>query len=106
MTNERTVSFAVWPHLITMEGPAATLAGVLEAIYNDPRISRSQWSLANTDGVGRRAMAGRLRAMGKLTRRVGIAALTTPLSEAIERRVRASNGVRCMTMHMPTMSRG
>ena len=102
MVDERTVSFAVWPHLITVEGPAATLAALIDAIYNDPRVNRTQWSVANADGVGRRATAQRLRALGKLSRRVGIAALTAPLADAIERRVRTVAGVRCFAMHMPT----
>jgi len=101
MVNERTVTFAVWPHMITMEGPAATLATVIEGLYNDPKIARNQWGMAHSDATGRRATVERLRFLGKLTRRVGIAALTAPISDAIERRVRAA-GVRCFAMHMPT----
>jgi hypothetical protein len=98
---ERTISFAVWPHLITLEGPAATLATFIETLYSDALVARDQWSLANTAGVGRRAMAQRLRAHGKLVRRVGIAALTSPVSDEIERRVRSA-GMKCFAMHLPT----
>lgn len=101
--DEQTISFAVWPHVITMEGPAATLATLIQTLYDDARVARDQWGLANSAGVGRHAMVQRLCAEGKLVRRIGIAALTLPVSDAIERRVRSA-GVKCFAMHMPTVT--
>ena len=101
--DEQTVSFAVWPHLLTLEGPAATLAELTETLYNDRHVSREQWSLANTSGVGRRAMAERLRAQGKMVRRLGIATLNLPLCVAIEQRARAV-GLKCSIVHIPTVN--
>src|ERR1700677_3684129 len=98
--DDRTIRFAVWPHLITLEGPADRLAAVIEALYNDPGLQRDQWGLGNTDDVGRRAMVQRLRAHGKVSRRLGVAALTLDVSDAIEMRVRAV-GVKCFAMHLP-----
>ena len=100
-TKDRTVSFAVWPHLVTLEGPGPALASLIEQLYNDARLPRDQWSLANTNGIGRRAMVQRLRAHGPAARRVGVAALTLPISDEIERRARAA-GVKAFGMHMPT----
>lgn len=73
-----------------MEGPAAELAALIKALCEDPSIEHEQWSLSNTSGVGRRQMALRLHAQGNLGRRLGIAALTLPVSEAIERRARSA----------------
>lgn len=101
MSNDQTIAFAIWPHLVTMEGPAAKLASLLEALDADSGMPHNQWSMANTGGIGRRAMAARLRAQGNAVRRVGVAALTLPLSEAIERRARSA-GVKCFSMHLPT----
>jgi hypothetical protein len=98
--DDRTIRFAVWPHLITLEGPADKLAAVIEALYNDPGLQRDKWGLGNTDDVGRRAMVQRLRAEGKVSRRLGVAALTLDVSDAIEMRVRAV-GVKCFAMHLP-----
>ncbi len=100
MVDDRTIKFAVWPHLITLEGPADRLAAVIEALYNDSGLQRDQWGLGNTDDVGRRAMVQRLRAHGKATRRLGVAALTLEVCEGIETRVRAA-GVKCFSMHLP-----
>ncbi len=100
MVDDRTIKFAVWPHLITLEGPADRLAAVIEALYNDPGLQRDQWGLGNTDDVGRRAMVQRLRAHGKAVRRLGVAALTLEVCEAIETRVRAA-AVKCFSMHLP-----
>jgi hypothetical protein len=100
MVDDRTIKFAVWPHLITLEGPADTLAALIEGLYNDPRLPRDKWGLGNTDDVGRRAMVQRLRTEGKVARRLGVAALTLDVSEAIEARVRAA-GVKCFAMHLP-----
>jgi hypothetical protein len=99
--NDRTIQFAVWPHMITLEGPANKLATVIQALYNDPKLPRDQWALGNADGVGRRDMIQRLSAAGKVARRVGLAALTLTISDAIETRVRAS-GVKCFAMHLPS----
>jgi hypothetical protein len=99
-TDERTISFAIWPHLITVEGPASTLAALIETLYNDAQLPRDKWGLGNSEGVGRRAMAQRLRAEGRVLRRVGIAALTLPVAEAIESRARSA-GVKCFAMHLP-----
>ncbi len=99
--DDRTVTFGVWPHLITLEGPANELAAVLEGLYNDPGLQRDKWGLGNTDGVGRRAMAQRLRTQGKVARRLGLAALTLAVSEAIEKRVRSA-GIKCFAMHLPS----
>jgi hypothetical protein len=98
--NDRTIRFAVWPHLITIEGPANKLAAVIQSLYNDPSLPRDQWGLGNTDGLGRRGMVQRLSTEGKITRRVGLAALTLAVSDAIETRVRAA-GVKCFAMHLP-----
>lgn len=100
LVDDRTIRFAVWPHLITLEAPADKLAAVIEALYNDPGLPRDQWGLGNTDDVGRRAMVERLRAHGKAARRLGVAALTLDVCEGIETRVRAA-GVKCLTMHLP-----
>jgi hypothetical protein len=100
MVDDRTIKFAVWPHLITLEGPADRLAAVIEALYNDPRLPRDQWGLGNTDDVGRRAMVQRLRAHGKAARRLGVAALTLEVCEGIETRVRAA-GIKAFSMHLP-----
>jgi len=99
--DEHTVSFAVWPHVITIEGPAATLATVIEQLYNDARLPRDQWGLGNSGGVGRRAMVEKLRSQGQVKRRVGLAALSAAVSEAIERHARATAGVKCFAMHVP-----
>jgi hypothetical protein len=99
-SDDRTVRFSIWPHLITLEGPAEKLAAIIEDLYNDPRLPREQWSLGNTDGIGRRAMVLRLRKEHKALRRVGLAAITRPMSDAIEKRVRAA-GIKCFTMHVP-----
>jgi hypothetical protein len=98
--DDRTIKFALWPHLITLEGPADKLAAVIEGLYNDPGLARDKWGLGNTDDVGRRAMVQRLRTLGKVARRLGVAALTLDVSEAIEKRVRAA-GVKCFAMHLP-----
>ena len=98
--DDRTIRFAVWPHLITLEAPADKLAAVIEALYNDPGLPRDQWGLGNTDDVGRRAMVQRLRAHGQAARRLGVAALTLDVCEGIETRVRAA-GVKCFAMHLP-----
>lgn len=98
--DERTIKFAVWPHLITLEGPADKLAAVIEALYNDTSLPRDRWGLGNTDDVGRRDMVKRLRGQGKAARRLGVAALTLDVCEAIETRVRAV-GVKCFAMHLP-----
>jgi hypothetical protein len=98
--DDRTIKFAVWPHLITLEGPADKLAALIASLYNDPGLARDQWGLGNTDDVGRRAMVQRLLAEGKVARRLGVAALTWDVSEAIETRVRAA-GVKCFAMHLP-----
>ncbi len=100
LVDDRTTKFALWPHLITLEGPADKLAAVIEALYNDPGLPRDQWGLGNTDDVGRRAMVQRLRGHGIAARRLGVAALTLDVSDAIETRVRAA-GVKCFTMHLP-----
>ncbi|HTX57741.1 MAG TPA: hypothetical protein VMD47_11640 [Candidatus Acidoferrales bacterium] len=97
--DERTITFAVWPHLITLEGPADELAAVIQELYDDPGLPREQWALGNTDGVRRRALVERLRTEGKVARRVGLAALTPAVSDAIEARVRA-RGVKCFAMHL------
>jgi hypothetical protein len=86
-----------------LEGPAATLAVLVEALYQDHHVPRQQWSLANAEGVGRRAMVERLRAEGRLVRRLGVAALTLPLCDAIEHRARSA-GLKCSIVHMPTVS--
>ena len=98
--DDRTIKFAVWPHLITLEGPADKLAALIEGLYNDAGLPREGWGLGNTDDVGRRAMVQRLRTEGKVTRRLGLAALTLDVSNAIETRVRAA-GVKCFAMHLP-----
>jgi hypothetical protein len=101
-SDERTIKFAVWPHLITLEGPAEKIGALIEELYNDPRLPRDQWGLGNTDGIGRQATAQKLRKAGKAMRRVGLAALTLPVSDAIEKRVRAVAGVKCFAMHLPS----
>jgi hypothetical protein len=98
--DDRTIRFAVWPHLITLEGPADRLAAIIEALYNDPGLPRDQWGLGNTDDVGRRGMVQRLRGHGTATRRLGVAALTLDVCEGIEMRVRAA-GVKAFAMHLP-----
>ena len=103
--DERTVTFALWPHLITMEGPADRMAAVIEHMYANPRIARDQWSMANTDRIGRRAIAERLRGQGKVVRRVGLAALTLPVSNAIEGFIKGA-GLKCNVMHMPSSTTG
>ena len=97
---DRTIQFAVWPHLITMEGPADALAAIIESLYNDPRLPRDQWALGKIDSAGRQALVQQLRGEGKVGRRVGLAALTLPISDEIEKRVRAAN-VKCFAMHLP-----
>jgi hypothetical protein len=103
LSDNRTIQFAVWPHLVTMEGPADKLAALIEGMYNDPGLPRDKWALGNTDGMGRIAMVHRLRADGMVTRRIGLAALTLAVSDAIEARIRAA-GVRCYAMHLPGTS--
>jgi hypothetical protein len=98
--NERTVSFALWPHVVTLEGPAETLAAFVELLYDDARIPREGWSLATASGLGRRAMAERLRFHGKRVRRIGVAALTLPVCEQIVRRAQRA-GVKFSEMHLP-----
>ena len=98
--DDRTIKFAVWPHLLTLEGPADRLAALIEGLYNDPGLPRDKWGLGNTDDVGRRAMVKRLRTEGKAARRLGVAALTLDVSEAIETRTRAA-GIKCFAMHLP-----
>jgi hypothetical protein len=100
--DERTISFAVWPHLLNLEGPAASLAAFIESLSNDSRIPRTKWSLANASGIGRVEMARRLRAHGAAVRRLGLATLTLELSDAIEARARVAK-IKCFAMHMPTM---
>jgi hypothetical protein len=100
MVDDRTMKFALWPHLITLEGPADKLAAVIEGLYNDSRLPRDKWGLGNTDDLGRRAMVQRLRTEGKVARRLGVAALTMDVFEAIEMRVRAA-GVKSFAMHLP-----
>ncbi len=100
IADDRTMKFALWPHLITLEGPADKLAAVIEDLYNDPRLPRNKWGLGNTDDVGRRAMVQRLRTEGKVMRRLGVAALTLDIFEAIESRVRTA-GVKSFAMHLP-----
>jgi len=100
MSADRTVRFAVWPHLITIEGPAEKLAAVIDDLYNDPSLPREQWALGKIDSAGRQAMVQQLAAEGTVVRRIGLAALTLPVSEAIEKRVRAAN-VKCVAMHLP-----
>jgi hypothetical protein len=100
LADDRTIQFAVWPHLVTLEGPADRLAAVLEGLCNDPGLPRNKWALGNTDGVGRRAMVQQLSREGKATRRLGLAALTSDVSDAIEARVRAAQ-VKCFVMHLP-----
>jgi len=100
LVNEKTTQFGVWPHMVTLEGPAEKLAAVIEALYNDPRLPRDKWGLGNTDGIGRLAMVRRLRSEGQISRRVGVAALTSTISDIIEGRVRDAN-VKCFVMHLP-----
>jgi hypothetical protein len=100
LADDRTIQFAVWPHLITLEGPADKLAAVIESLYNDPGVPRNKWALGNTDGIGRRAMVQQLRGEGLATRRLGLAALTLAVSDAIEARVRAAQ-VKCFVMRLP-----
>jgi hypothetical protein len=100
LADDRTMKFAVWPHLITLEGTADKLAAVIESLYNDPRLPRDKWGLGNTDDLGRRAMVQRLRTEGKVARRLGVAALTLEVFEAIEVRVRAA-GIKSFAMHLP-----
>ena len=102
--NERTVSFALWPHLITVEGPADRIAALLESLYKDGRLARDSWSLATSEGAGRLVTIGRLRLQGKLARRLGMAAVSYSAFEAIEHRARRS-GLRVSTMHLPTFQR-
>jgi len=99
--DDRTISFAMWPHLITMEGRAEALAAVLETLYADASLPRDQWSLAKSERVGRRAMALYLRAQGRVQRRVGLAALTRQVSDEIERRLR-ERGIKAFAVHLPT----
>jgi hypothetical protein len=99
--HDRTIRFAVWPHLITLEGPANKIANVIQTLYDDPRLPREQWALGNTDGLSRREMVERLCTQGNVARRVGLAALTLDVSDAIETRVRAT-GVKCFAMHLPS----
>ena len=99
--DERTISFPVWPHVISLEGAGVKIAAFLELVYNDARIPRTQWGLANRDGIGRRAMAAKLKADGKLVRRLGIATLTLEVCEAIALRARLS-GLKAGVMHLPT----
>lgn len=99
--DDRTITFAIWPHLITLEGPADKLAAVIEGLYNDPGLKRSDWGLGNADGVGRRAIVQRLRGQGKAARRVGLAAMTLGVSDAIENRVRSAQ-IKCFAMHLPS----
>jgi len=98
--DEHTISFAVWPHLITLEGPAATLAALIDELYQDARLPRDTWGLGSSSAGGRRATVEKLRAQGKVLRRVGLAALTLATSDEIERRARAA-GVKCFAMHVP-----
>ena len=97
---DQTIKFALWPHMITIEGPADALATVIEDLYGDPKLPRDQWGLGSSSSEGRLAMVMRLRSMGKATRRVGLAALSRAVSDAIETRVRAAK-VKCNAMHMP-----
>jgi hypothetical protein len=100
LADDRTIQFAVWPHLITLEGPAEKLAAVLESLYDDPSLPRKNWALGNSEGLGRRAMVQQLRLAGMAKRRLGLAALTSEVSDAIEARVRAAQ-VKCCVMHLP-----
>ena len=98
--SDRTIKFALWPHMITIEGPADALAAVIEDLYTDPKLPRDQWGLGNTSIEGRLEMVKKLRAVGKVERRIGLAALTRAVSDAIETRVKTAK-VKCSAMHLP-----
>jgi hypothetical protein len=102
LADDRTTQFALWPHMVTLEGSADRLAAVLESLYNDSALPRNLWALGNNDGIGRRAMMHQLRRQGSATRRLGLAALTSTVSDAIEARVRAAQ-VKCFVMHLPRL---
>ena len=86
--------------MVTLEGPAEALAGVIESLYNDPRLPRDKWGLGNTDGVGRLATVRRLRGEGQATRRVGLAALTSTIFDIIQARV-GTTQLKAFVMHLP-----
>jgi hypothetical protein len=99
--DEQTIRFSVWPHLLMVEGDADKLAAVIEGLYKDPKLSRKEWAIGSAEHEGRLAAVQRLRTRGKGRSRIGLAALTRPVSDVIESRARAS-GLKCVAMHVPS----
>lgn len=84
-----------------IEGDAQRLAAIIEGLLKDPKLPREDWAIGSTEHEGRLVAAQRLRARGNGFSRIGLAALTRPVSDVIEQRARAS-GVKCLAMHVPS----
>lgn len=73
--NEPTVSFGVSKYLMSIEGPSATLGALISMLYQDPDLSRKDWSVSHT-AANRPSFVKDLRAAGDKRRRIGVAVHT------------------------------
>jgi len=91
---EPTVGFAVWPVLLTLEGPTSMIGIVVSALYSDQKIPRTDWHCEHRH-ASRAEFAAHLIAGGKEIRRLGVGAKDVETAKKIQAKAEAAR-VKCV----------
>ncbi|MBV8723074.1 MAG: hypothetical protein JO277_13045 [Candidatus Eremiobacteraeota bacterium] len=86
--DELTVSFATWPIMILLEGPATSIGTLIGMMYADQNVPRDSWTVEHAER-SRKAYAERLKRAGSGIRRQGVGIRVEATAKVLEARARA-----------------
>ena len=86
-SDEKTLAFSLWPHMLVLEGEAKSIGTLIASLYHDKAIPREMWNASHTE-TSRKTHAQNLIARGSEQIRQGLGARTNSLLAIVEVRAR------------------